>query len=468
MMRSAAFLTATQPAVKPATAHISRTALLCVAMALTTMGARAQMSLKGAVGLAISSNPRVRGAEADLKKASAQLSEALDAYVPSITAGAGIGQAYGYSPQPPTLAEVSAGSLIYNGSQFAYIRSARAGVRAAQLALEDTREAVAQDTALAFVALDHDQQRQKAIQEQAGFADNLVTIVQQRADAGQDSQIDLTEAKLTAAQLRLAALKTEDDIVYDREHLARLIGVAPGTLLIDGVFPTPPISLDSSPDAAKPYLNAGVASAFAAADAKLSQAKGDARFRFWPQISLVSQYNRYATFTDSFAALQRLNTLSNGQTTLRADEGAFGVQISLPILDKNRSAKARASLAEATRALADANSAQLDALDGESHLRHTLDELRAQAEVAALDQQLAQQRLDVVRVQLQSGNGNLDAPQLSPKDEEKARISERDKYLSVLDASYQLQQAEIQLLRQTGDLESWLTSETQKPNTAQR
>ena len=66
------------------------------------------------------------------------------------------------------------------------------------------REAVAEDTALAFVALDHDQQREQVVGQQCDFATTLVSIVESRVDAGQDSAIDLTQAKLTAAQLRLA------------------------------------------------------------------------------------------------------------------------------------------------------------------------------------------------------------------------------------------------------------------------
>ena len=152
-----------------------------------------------------------RGPQADLAKARAQLSEAHDAYVPSINAGAGIGQSYGYSPYPPTLFTVNGGSLVYGASQFYYIRAARAGLDAAQLALDDMREAVAEDTALAFVALDHDQQREQVVGQQCSFASTLVSIVESRVDAGQDSAIDLTQAKLTAAQLRLASLRAADE-----------------------------------------------------------------------------------------------------------------------------------------------------------------------------------------------------------------------------------------------------------------
>ncbi len=67
--------------------------------------------------------------------------------------------------------------------------------------LKDTREAVAEDTAVTYLALDRDMQRQAALQEQQTFADRLVSIVQDRLDAGQDTPIDLTTSRLTAAQI---------------------------------------------------------------------------------------------------------------------------------------------------------------------------------------------------------------------------------------------------------------------------
>jgi outer membrane protein TolC len=395
----------------------------------------------------------VQGAADDVKKANAQLREAYDAYIPSVTAGAGLGQAYGYLPSPPTLFDVTAGSLAFSISQFSYIHSARAGINAAQLSLQDVQEAVAQDTALAFVALAHDQQRDQVVLQKAAYANTLVTIVQDRVDAGQDSQIELTQAKLTAAQLRLEALKAQDDTDNDRDRLARLIGLPPASLQIDGNFPASQVPLDAPATTPGAYANAGVASAFATAEARRKQAEGDSKFRFWPQINFFTQYNRYATFTNSFSTLEQFSN-----SHIAANEAAFGVQISLPLFDMGHSAKGRVSAAEASHAFHDAQNAEIDALDGQSRLRHSIAELNAQAEVASLEQQLAQQQLDVIHLQLQSGTGNPDAPQMTPKDEQKSRIGERDKYLGVVDAGFQLRQAEIQLLRQTGGLISWLKS----------
>jgi hypothetical protein len=204
------------------------------------------------------------------------------------------------------------------------------------------------------------------------------------------------------------------------------------------------------------YANAAVAAAFDNAKAKQQQAWGDARFRFRPQINLFGTFNYYATFSDSFAQLQKVYQANTGQTTLSASEGAFGIQITLPIMDRSRAARARESSADAAHALHEAQNAQIAALDGQSLLRHSVTELESQAEVAGLQQQLAQQQLDVLQQQLKSGNPG--GPQMTPKDEQNARISEREKYLGVVDAGYQLRQAEIHLLRQTGQLLTWLKS----------
>jgi outer membrane protein TolC len=431
---------------------------LAVSLALAPC-AQGQISLTTAVDLALGSNPRVQAAQADVAKARAQLSEAHDAYVPSINAGAAVGQSYGYSPYPPTLFTVNGGSQVYNAAQSSYIRAARAGLDAAQLALDEMREAVAEDTALAVAALDHDQQREQAVGQQLGFADTLVSIVQSRVEAGQDSAIQLTQAKLTAAQLRLAVHRAADETAVDRERLARLIGLPPAALSVDSNFPASPVPADTLVDTTvHGYANSAVASAFANAEAKQQQARGDERFRFRPQVNLFGQFNYYATFSDSFAQLQKIYQANTGQTTLSASEGAFGVQITLPIMDRARAARARESSADAAHALHEAQNAQIDALDGQSRLRHSIDELQEQAEVAGLQQQLAQQQLDVLQQQLKSGNPN--GPQMTPEDEQNARVSEREKYLSVVDAGYQLRQAEIHLLRQTGELLSWLKSAT--------
>ena len=431
-------------------------AIAAAAFAVTA-GLPAQMSLTSAVDIAVRSHPRVRSAEADVQRARAALQQTHDVFVPSVTAGAGLGQAYGYSTNPPTLFSVSTGSLVYSSAQGSYIRSARAGLRSAELALEDTREAVAQDTALAVLALQHDQQREQVIRQETDYATALADIVQERLNAGQDTEMSRTQARLTAAQFRLALLRAQDDTANDRAKLARMLSVPETALTVDTAFPDKPLPDDLAPTQPGGYATAGIASAFANAEAKQQQARGDATFRYRPQLNLFGQYNRYATFSNSFKQLQQTYVdKTTGRSLLTANEWLVGVQISVPLVDKYRTDKARESTASALKSLHDAQNSQNDALDGLGRTRHGIAELQAQAEVAGLQQQLSQQQLDVIRVQLQNGTGNPDAAQMTPKDEQNARIAEREKYLGVVDANYQLHQTEIQLLRQMGQLVAWL------------
>ena len=69
-------------------------------------------------------------------------------------------------------------------------------------------------------------------------------------------------------------------------------------------------------------------------------------------------------------------------------------------------------------------------------------------------------------VQLKSGTGNSSGPQMTPKDEQTSRIAEREKFLTVLDTNFEMRKAEINLLRQTGQLEDWVKSAAQSQPSA--
>ncbi len=412
----------------------------------------AQVSLTTAVDLSLSHSPKIRMAEADLAKAKASLKEARDAYVPAANAGAGLGESYGYSPQPPTLFTFSAESLAFNRAQPYNIRAGRFGIQAANLSLLDARESVSEDAVLSFLAVQHDQQREQVLQQENEMAARLVAIVQDRFDAGRETAIDLTSAKLTAAQFRLAGLRAQDDTAHERDHLSLLMGLAPNAgLVAEGTFPSLPAVDPPSPALLAPATPA-VSAAIANAAAKQQVADGGMHFLYRPQFSFVVQYNRYATFTKSFTELQNLNP----NIKIGPDEGAFGVQITLPLFDRGRQARAQEAEADALHAHAEADNAQRLALDGQLQLHHNVEVLRARVDVAQLEQQLAQLQLDALTAQLNVASANPNAPQMSPKDEQNSRIAEREKYLALLDANFQLQQAQVSLLRQSGQLESWL------------
>jgi outer membrane protein TolC len=421
------------------------------AFALAVTPAVAQISFTTAVDLALRNSQKVQMAEAEAAKAQAVLEQAKDVYIPTLSGGSGLGWSYGFPLGQPSVFNFTSQSLLFSFSQKDYIRAAEASLNAADLALRDARQAVAEDAAVTYLALDHDQQRQAVLGEQTGFAAKLVSIVQNRLDAGQDTPIDLTSAKLSAAQIRLARLRAEDESTADQAHLARLTGLpAQGLTVIPSSIPEIATQTEDTAGEA-PLTSPGVESAYAIAKAKQQTAFGDSRYLWRPQVYFVAQYSLFAKF----------NNYDQFYQHFQYNNAGIGVDIRLPIFDRVQRAKAHESAADAVRAQHEADAARDQFFEGRLKLRHATAELAARAEVAVLDQQLAQQQLAVMEVQLRAGTGNPSGPPMTPKDEQLSRIAERDKFLAVLDAEFQVRQAQINLMRQTGELEAWLKAAAQ-------
>jgi outer membrane protein TolC len=411
-----------------------------------------QISFTTAVDLALKNSPKVSLAQADVVKAQAALQQLHDAYVPNVTLGVGLGPpSYGFPLGTPSLFNITSQSLVFSYSQRDYIRGAQASLKAANLALADARQGVAEDAAITYLAVDRDTQRQAALREQAGFAAHLVSIVQDRLDAGQDTPMGLTSARLSAAQIRLAVLRADDEAAADQAHLAQLTGLPAKGLSVTGntipaITPTTP-DLSGSPQVSSPAVD----SAYASARAKREIAFGDARYLLRPQISFAAQYSRFAEF----------NNYQEYYLHFQQNNAAVGVQINLPVFDMVHRAKARESAADAAHSEHEADMMRDQFFESRLKAQHTTAELAARAEIASLDQQLAQQQLEVLLIELKAGNGSSSSVQMSPKDEQSSRIAERDKFLSVLDANFQMRQAQINLLRQTGELDAWIRSAEQ-------
>jgi len=437
--------------------RLLRLCIACSAFASAAAPAFSQISFTTAIGLALKSNPKVLAAQADVDKALASAQQLRDAYIPSVVGGSGLGPpSYGFPLGQPSIFQITAQSLVFSYSQRDYLRAARAALDAATLSLKDIREGVAEDTAVTYLALDRDMLRQAALQQQQGFADRLVSIVQERLDSGQDTSINLTISRLTAAQIRLARLRAEDETVADQAHLARLIGLPEQSLgSVSNSVPAFPVI---SPELAStgPVTSPAVESAYAIARSKRETAFGEARYLWRPQITFDGQYSRFAKF----------NNLQDYYFRFQQNNAAVGVQITVPLYDVAHRARERQAAADASHAEHEADTLRDQFFDSRLRARHTAAELSTRAEIASLDQQLAQQQLDVLLIQLKAGSGNLSGPQMTPKDEQTARIAEREKFVAVLNANFEAQQAEINLMRAAGELEAWIAASVGTPPSA--
>lgn len=425
-------------------ASIFVTAILA---ATAAQPARAQISFYTAVDLALRNSHEVKIAAADVDRAAAGLRQSKDAYMPTMAVGSSLGYSYGFPVGQPTVVNATANSLVLSFSQPDMIRSAHASLVAARASLRDTREKIVAQTALAYIELDTDQRELQALDQQHSFGERLVEIERQRNAAGLSSSMNVTQAELTNAQLELRRLHLQNHIGLLRLRLANLTG-----LTDDSVIPEP-ASIPSPPATPSPAdlslgltgQNAAIASTQAEAKSKQYIAFGDSRHIWRPEISFGIQYSRFAEF----------NNYAEYYLRFQHNNFDVGINLMLPVFDAQSRDRARASAADAVHAREQASLFALQLGEQNRELSGSLAELVAQQKIARLQSDYAQENVDAVLTQLQSGTGNPNVTALTPRDEQEARIEERRRYVDKLDADFQLVQARIQLQRSLGTVEEW-------------
>ena len=437
----------------PTALHNSRSSRLQALLSLIILLAapilaHAQVSLATVVDLAQRNSTAVRLAQSDVAKAAASLRQVSNEYIPTLTIGSQVGYSHGFPTGQPSVASASMQSLVYSSSQRQYAKAARAGLDATNLALKDAREQVALDASTAYIEMDTVNTELAAARRQEDFATSLVHIETDRSEAGVDSSLDLLQARLTAAQLRLKRLHLEARAATLAEQIAVLAGLPVGSIIPDhsSIPEIPEITADT-PAKSTPGLD----SASAIAQSRQFKARGDQLATNHLQIGFGAIYNYDSNELNSYSTYYRNFTPNNV---------SFGLQFQFPLFDLARHSVAKQSAADALRAKVEAeqahdqNDVQIATLTGNIH------ELDAQAEVASLKQQIAAEQLKAVLTQLDLGNGASSGPnaqpQITPKAEQLARIDERQKYEDALDASLDLAKARLSLLRALGHMQDWL------------
>ncbi len=430
---------------------------LAMAGAALCAHAYAQISFSSAVDLALKNDPRLKAAQADVDKARAGLAQAHDVYVPSIAASGGIGDSVGVPLGLPVIFGVTAQSLVYNFSQEDYIRSARAALDAAILTEQEVHDQTAEDAVLTYLHLDNAQRRREAMQQEYTAAKRLVLIVQDRVDAGQDARVELLRAQRSADATQLEELQLEDEIATLSDHLSHLMGL-PGINPETVANSIPAVSAVDTIGSNTP-VTYGIYASLADAHSKQEKAFGDKHFWGRPQVSLGASYSRISTIGTSYA----LYYPGFAQSNISLNSLSLGIEVKIPLLDMVHQAEAHESAADARHAMYAAEGQRIQFLEGRMKLGRSAAELSAAEKLAEDDQALAQDQLDTVLLQLSSSSADPNKPQLTPKDEQTARVQERERAIDLLNRQFELQQVQVNLLRQTNQLDDWLRSSVTTP-----
>jgi outer membrane protein TolC len=428
--------------------------VLAILPLLVSLRAPAQVSLYTVVDLALRNSTSVRIAQADVMRAAAGLTETKDAYIPNFMLGSSLGYSYGFPLGEPSVFNVTSQSLLFTFSQPDYVRSARAALRAAELNLKDSRQQVILDTALDYAQLDKTQKELAVLDQEKQYADKLVGIEQDRVFAGVDNRMELTRAELTAAQISLKRIHLQNNAEFLRQQLSHLTGLPPSSFITNSSsIPSTPDFIQANDFAGRVNtLNAGVQAAQENARSKWYVAFGDSRQIFRPQLSFGADYSLFAKF----------NNYDQYFRSFQYNNFNIGIQIRVPLFDASLKAKQQRSAADAAHATAEADQTRNNVNEQVFQMQKSLAELTAQQRVAQLQAELAQEQLDSITTQLDRGSGPPNAPLLTPKDEQQARIQERQRYEDVLDANFAVMRAQLNLMRSIGTIEDWAKSGSQK------
>jgi outer membrane protein TolC len=419
------------------------------------------VSLKRVVELALSHATGAAIAAADEQHAAAGVRELWNSYIPQITLGAGLGPpSYGFplsiEGQPPSLFNVNAQSAVLNPSLRQFLRAAKVESTVASLKSKDERNQIIQDAALSYAELAKWEQRLVRLQQAQADTNKMEAAVAARVKEGIDTEIDGTKAKLSAARVRLRIAEAQGSADVLREHLAKLTGLSAESIqTVPDSIPAPPaptIAEDAPKTAAE--SNPSAQAAVQEARAQYLRAQGEHKalwpsFDFAAQYALLSKFNNFQNYyIPSKPCIVGGVSVLCTTDTFQQNNASIGISIRFPVLNFSQRSRAQAADADARKASRQAEAAKNQVSEQTLRLQRSVTQLQAAHDVAQLEAEIAQKTLLAVQTRMDAGNANL-----HDLDDARSQLSERN--ITLQDVTFELQRAQLGLLRSTGELEKW-------------
>jgi len=412
-----------------ATAQVSRTAAPIV------------LTLKRAIELALQNSKDIQVAKIQARVAdhAAQITKAQ--FLPNLYAGSGAGYSNGIPETPggraPSVFSVSYTEQVFNEPLRGQAKEMQEQSSSQKIVLQDARNDVITRTAMSYLELGKVQHSLELLRKERESAEKILQVTQERQSEGFELPVEVTKAQLTRAQVtqRLLQLEgREDELeVFLRYQLG--LGDAQEIQVTPEELPGEAEQAGDNLVAVALTNNTGLQLAQSDVRAKEFRLKGEKRGHL-PTLELVSIYSvlaKYNNYQQFFNAFQRNNFNA-------------GVNVQVPIFSAR--VKAAVGLAQvnldAARAVLGSKKSEVSAEVRQKTRR--VREMDAAKEVARLELQLAQQNVSVLQAQFGEGKLNL-------REMEKARLTENEKWMAYLDANFQKQQAQLELLKIAGQLD---------------
>jgi outer membrane protein TolC len=399
------------------------------------------ITLKHAVELALQNSRDIQAAklQATLADRSAMITKSQ--FMPNLYAGSGAGYTFGIPETPggraPSLFDITYTEQVFNEPLRGQGKEQREQAKAQKILLDDARNGVIVRTASAYLELVMVRHSLELLRKEEDSADKILAVTQQREKENLELPVSVTRDQLTKARVVQHILQLEGRQDELEGVLRAQTGIPEATSLDVSPEDLPGIAEQEGADLVALAMQNNVGLRVAQSDVRAREVRliGEKRGKY-PTLQFVATYSRLANF----------NNYSQFFRTFQPDNFNAGIQMQFPIF----SAQTRANIALAQVNL-DVAKAELASKKSEvsSSIRVKTRRLRerdAAKEVARLELQLAQQNLTVLQSQFSEGRLNL-------REVERARVEESEKWMAYLDANFQRQQAELDLLQTAGQLD---------------
>jgi outer membrane protein len=407
----------------------------------TTTRDSSVLTLKRAIELALQNSTDLQLAKIQSRLAdhSALISKAE--FLPNFYAGSGAGYTYGIPETPggraPAIFDVSYTQQVLNEPLRGQAKELQEQAKSQKIVLEDVRSGLIVRTAMAYLELGKVRHSLELLRAEQESADKILQVTKGREEEGFELPIEVTRAQLTKAQVVQRILQLEGRQDELEVFLRSQFGFAPDQAVevLPEDLPGQAEQEGASLVAMAMQNNSGLQLAESDVRAKEFRLKGEKR-GYFPTLELVSVYSVLAKF----------NNYDKFFRTFQRNNFNAGIQVQVPIFSART--KAAVGLAEVNLAAAKASLSNKKS-DVSAEVRQKTRSVRekdAAKEVARLELQLAQQDVAVFQSQYAEGKLNL-------REVERARLSENERWMAYLDANFQRQRAQLELLRAAGQLD---------------
>ncbi len=408
------------------------------------------LPFRTAIELALKNSTATGVSIADLQRAQSTVTQSRNVFKPQTVLGAGIGASYGFplslEGAAPALFNLNFQGALWNPADHSYIKAAHSDVAATTAQNADRRNEVIMETAVDYIQLDLLDSSLTIQREQEKSANKFQDIVNQRVQAGLDSQVETTRARLAGARTRLDIAQTLATADQLRLRLSQLTGLPASSIRTstESIPALPAVSQDEDLATEAVNNNPTVKAADAAADAKTFRAKAEHQ-QLYPTVDYVGQYallSNFNNYDEFFLKFQRNNITA-------------GVAIRFYFFNPVQRAAAEVAKYDAAKSRKEAQNVREQVSTETLKLQRSVQQLAAARDVAQLEHQLSQADIEAAHAKIESGTASV-------KEEENARVAEHERYTAFLNSNFELDRAQIQLMRQTGQLETWATSPTKR------